>query len=331
MTRSAVAADLSFLAPVAEGLDAVVQRARACVDDTGARVHERLNGSHLAGGKGLRAAVTLLAEAALRPGPSSLAAIDCAAALEMIHGATLVHDDILDGARVRRGFPALYEIWGVQTAVLSGDLLLAKAFGLLTALEDPLPARVVSRTAQELCEGEIEEITWRGIVDVSVADALGVIEAKTASLYGVAAEIGGACAGADAPQRAHLREAGLAIGRAFQITDDCLDVVCDEAQTGKPTGQDLGEGLLTLPWVFVREHLDASDRAAFDATFLDADDAGRNESMRAAWDPAPGVERSIEMAGRELARAEEIWAGLPTGAGRDGLMALGAFIRFRTR
>ncbi len=201
-------------------------------------------GAHLllAGGKRLRPLIAALAGRATGADPALALAVGCAA--ELIHTATLYHDDVVDDGRVRRGRPAARMVFGNGIVVLVGDFCLARALETV-ALTGSLPlVQSLAATVTEMAEGEVAQLERAGNAEVTTAEYFDVIDRKTASLIAWCARVGGA---APPPADAALARFGRAVGRAFQIADDILDCAGAESVTGKSVGHDLKEGKLTLP------------------------------------------------------------------------------------
>lgn len=198
-----------------------------------------------AGGKRIRPLFVLMCS---RFGDENEAwVIPLAAAVELIHMATLVHDDVIDGAQTRRGRPTVSEQWGHLAAMYAGDFLLGRALGLLTQIPNTQIHQELSAAIVRMCEGEIEQIedfyNWRQ----SSRRYLRRVERKTALLISVSCSLGAVAAGAPDAQVHVLRRFGYYTGMAYQITDDVLDFVADTEMVGKPVGGDLRQGNLTLP------------------------------------------------------------------------------------
>ena len=203
--------------------------------------------SYAIGGRGkrLRPLVALLSGGAtgeIKPGH-----IDLAVIIELIHVATLVHDDIMDEADRRRGQPTVNARWGNSLSVLLGDCLFAHALNLSTGFDEPDISRAIARTASEVCSGEMIQTQRRFDLQLRVEDYLRIVEMKTGSLFAVAAELAAKLSGAEPATVAMLQRYGLRIGTAYQIYDDCLDLAGTEARTGKTLGTDLRKGKFTLP------------------------------------------------------------------------------------
>jgi geranylgeranyl pyrophosphate synthase len=250
----------------AESVNAIVEAAGPHVPVLLASVEERLAelaSSHgpvlaehagatiAAGGKRLRPLLVLLAAGHEPDDPRELVA--CAAAVELVHSATLVHDDVLDAAALRRGLPTVWSQGGRALAIATGDLLFSRAFAQLAAVGTLHSVRALSRATSALAEGELlqREDAWNAAV--AVDRYLYRCELKTARLFEAACELGALAAGADDALVAGLGAFGLRIGLAFQLLDDVLDVSGSAAHTGKHRGTDLLDGTVTLPLILARQ------------------------------------------------------------------------------
>ncbi len=196
-------------------------------------------------GKRLRPALALLSAGAT--GEISERHQALAVILELVHLATLVHDDILDGAEIRRDQPTANSRWGSTISVLLGDCLFARALELATHFDDAEISRRIARASSAVCTGEILQTQRRFDLNLGVPEYYRIIELKTAALFGAAAELGACLNHVDASVAASLKAYGLKIGIAYQVYDDLLDLAGDEAVVGKTLGTDLKKGKLTLP------------------------------------------------------------------------------------
>lgn len=177
------------------------------------------------------------------------------ACVEMIHMATLIHDDVIDEAPTRRGKPTANEIWGNTSAILSGDVLLSKAMEILAEDGDLEIIRSVSRAVVEMAEGEVRELGTRGQFELETEQHFEILMAKTARFMGACCRVGAMVAGGNTDQRAALTSFGESAGMAFQIADDMLDYRGDHSKTGKVRATDFREGCSTLPLILLRKQL----------------------------------------------------------------------------
>jgi len=200
-------------------------------------------------GKMLRPALVILSYRALNNGLCRKAVADevvrVAAIVEMIHNATLLHDDVIDEGTKRRGFPTMNCLMGNESAVLLGDFLLSKVFRVCANLK-PAVVRIISAAAERTCGGEIRQITCRGNWQLSEPEYLEIITEKSAALFSGCCQTGAVLADADESQIESLGSFGLNLGVAFQIADDLLDIIGDESKAGKTLGSDTGKSKSTL-------------------------------------------------------------------------------------
>src|SRR5947207_1266062 len=210
-------------------------------------------------GKQLRPALVGLSAGAVCEPDDGLVTV--AVIIEMVHLATLVHDDVMDEAVLRRQQPTIAANWGNQISVLLGDCLFAHALKLAASFPTPEICRAVSAATKTVCSGEILQTHRQRKFHFSREQYFKVLEMKTAELFALSCELGGWLCGATAPERAGLRQFGLALGTAYQIYDDCLDLFGSEVLVGKSLGSDLATGKLTLPVLVALERANACDRA----------------------------------------------------------------------
>ena len=203
------------------------------------------------GGKRLRPIIALVGHKAACSPDVALRSRDkvllVAAAIEMIHTATLIHDDILDGALIRRHIPTMHTHWNAGVSVMAGDVIFTKALDLVTQLDEIEPYRILARATHKTCYGELRQMGTRNQFDLSVDDYLDIVTAKTAALIECSSHIGAWYAGAEAETIEQFRQYGREIGIAFQIVDDVLDLVGDETTMGKTLGTDILYKKPTLP------------------------------------------------------------------------------------
>lgn len=244
---------------VAVSLEPVQRRIEAALGRVSGELRAAAGHLFAAGGKGLRPTLVLLSaeacacDAATRRTPDWEAVHDVAAAAEMIHVASLIHDDIIDEARARRGRPAVNRRFGNHTAVLAGDFLFAAAFGLLSPHAHSGVVTLFTDAIAQMCQGEMMQKDQAYDPNVTEPQYTARVRGKTAALLAACCESGARLAGADEPACEALRGFGLNLGLAFQIIDDILDFEGDEERMGKPAGTDLLQGNLTLPVIRLLE------------------------------------------------------------------------------
>lgn len=245
-------------------------------------------------------------------------AVDAAIALELIHSATLLHDDIIDAGMLRRGKPSAFARYGPAASLVAGDFLFCRAFELCGRFEERL-VRTAARACIRLTEGEVMEGRMRRNVAADLADYIEVITRKTASLFAAGGQVASDLAGADAATIAAMERLGLAVGLAFQMVDDLLDILGPEEKIGKPVGSDLRAGIVSLP-VVLGMRASAELRQIFGGRgALEGETLARAlEIMRAP----EIVARGREMAAKQVAQARRMLAGLDPSAYRDNLAAL---------
>ncbi len=194
--------------------------------------------------------------------------VNAAVIIEMVHLATLVHDDVMDEASVRRNQPTLASRWSNELAVLLGDCLFAHSLELAASFETPEVCRVVSGATKRVCSGEILQTQSRLQFDLKKDDYFQMLAMKTGELFGLSCDLGAYMSGIKGDKRNALREYGLALGTAYQLYDDCLDLFGTEEQAGKSLGTDLAKGKLTLPIILSLERASATDRRQLERLLL---------------------------------------------------------------
>lgn len=222
------------------------------------------------GGKRIRPALTLIsAQLCGYAGPRH---ISLAAAVEFMHTATLLHDDVVDESKLRRGLATANELFGNKASVLVGDFLLGQAFQLMVADGELKSLKILSDAAAVISKGEVMQLMTEGQPETSVEDYLQVISAKTAVLFAAATELGAVVSGRAEYEDA-LREYGIYVGIAFQLVDDVLDYAADQATLGKSIGDDFAEGKITLPVIIAYEQATREEQEFWQRTL-----AGRDQS-----------------------------------------------------
>lgn len=277
----------------------------------GSQVHPlvREASMHLinAGGKRLRPALVLLSSRAGSPGHRST---DLgAAAIELVHIATLYHDDVIDETEIRRGVPTVHEKWSVEVAVLSGDYLFARGCALGAEAGGEVPG-ILARAIGDVCQGQIVETAALNEPARPVDQFIDTIRLKTAALFRSACELGAATSGANDEHRSALTRYGENLGLAFQIIDDLLDVVGDPEITGKRVGSDLREGVLTMPFLLAARRSDAV------RTQLGSGEKSLEVLLPALYETG-ALADTVDAALDYGTAAKEALGGLPAGEWRD--------------
>ncbi|MCG3177788.1 MAG: Heptaprenyl diphosphate synthase component 2 [Phycisphaerae bacterium] len=279
-------------------------------------------------GKMLRPALLLLTARAT--GGVKDIHLGLSAVLEMFHLATLIHDDILDEAGTRRQVDTINSRWGNESAVMLGDWLISHAYHLATRQGSPWASLEISQTSHRVCEGELMQLARRGRLDLSVEDYLRLIELKTATLTGLAARLGAHFNDVAAPVESACLEYGTALGMAFQITDDVLDLVGDEVEVGKTLGSDLAKGKATLPLIQCLNNGHAREAARL--RDLLADPACCNTSAVRRLLADAGCIASAEAVARDYVQAAKSAAdALPAGEACTALKLVADFVLVRSR
>jgi octaprenyl-diphosphate synthase len=221
------------------------------------------------GGKRLRPMLTIAA--AKLAGYSGEGHVRLAAAVEFMHTATLLHDDVVDESDVRRGKSTARRVWGNQASVLVGDFLLGQAFRMMVDVGSLPALRILSNAAAVIAEGEVMQLITAKNTETTEDDYLAVIDAKTAALFAAAAEVGAVIAARPKSEAAALRSYGRNLGLAFQLVDDALDYAGDPSALGKSVGDDFREGKITLPVVLCYRRGNAAERAFWHRTLQHGD------------------------------------------------------------
>src|SRR3989475_4193255 len=220
-----------------------------------------------AGGKRLRPSLLLLSSKLIGDGGES--AIRLGAVVEMIHAATLVHDDVIDAAQTRRGRPSTNVQWGNHTCVLAGDWLYMQAFQIALRERNFHVLDLLIGLTQMMVEGELLQLERIGRIDVTEADCMELVDRKTACLFSACARLGAMAGHTDAHAQEKLGEYAWNLGMAFQLVDDVLDFTAREKTLGKPVGGDLREGKVTLPLVYALERATAEERRSVECVLAD--------------------------------------------------------------
>jgi len=273
------------------------------------------------GGKRLRPALVLLSCRLFGPQPESAIAI--AAAVEMVHGASLIHDDVIDNTDVRRGQPTMNALTGNRIAVLLGDLLLCQALLAVAELDRVNLVQVVSQAVADMTAGQILELRYQGNVDTNVDQYLRMIEGKTAALMEAGCRLGALINQAGPEQVEACGNFGRNLGMAFQISDDVLDIWGDPDKLGKPTGNDLRERKYTLPFLYAYQQSQKPQRNLVRQLLTkDTLDAGAMQALVQWMDQNQSRENALQLASQYIEEARQALRRTPEGPTRGSLEEL---------
>ena len=330
-SRSGIATSASSLGPLAR----VAQLVQPQLDEVETRIVQQaaafdpdIEGyvTYAVGGRGkrLRPLLALLAGGAT--GKINSGHVDLAVIVELIHIATLVHDDIMDEAERRRGQPTLNARWGNSLSVLLGDCLFAHALNLSTNFENADISRAIARAAREICSGEMIQTQRRFDLKLQVEDYLRIVEKKTGSLFAAAAELAALISEADSNVIETFKNFGIQIGTAYQIYDDCLDLAGSETATGKTLGTDLRKGKFTLPVLIFLQSASDFERERCCRLVLEERIEEMTELLRIG--ATNGALNESIAAGSDLIReAQTVLDGMVANPYTDALFALGDALR----
>ena len=313
-----------ILGLVAEELQRVDRRIGEALAAESASVARLMEHVAQFGGKRLRPAVVALIARAL--GRFTEEHVTVGAAVELVHLASLVHDDVLDGATTRRKVPTVHSVHGTHAAILLGDMIYARAFTLVSELDDRQASRWLAETSSDLCCGEIEQNLARGRLDLPLEEYLHIIEQKTASLYAAACYLAARYAGAGEADAQRLHEYGNRLGVAFQVIDDCLDLAGEEERVGKSLGTDLERCKLTLPLMHLRDRLSDGELQEFERLLVEPDVPDRRKRLFERFDLGPDLEHARNYALRQVERAISCLDPLRPCPETEALRRLGALV-----
>jgi octaprenyl-diphosphate synthase len=315
LPRSGVAAFRLINDELGEVKELINEQLLCCPDEIGVvRLVEHLNSC---GGKMIRPGLVLLAGGAV--GKITGQHIRIAAIMEMIHNATLLHDDVIDEGQRRRGRATVNSLWGNESAVLLGDFLLSKVFKMCTDLE-PEVAKIIATAAARTCEGELRQIAQRENWQLNETEYIGIITEKSAALFSSCCYLGGFLGGAGEIEVRMLSDFGLNLGIAFQITDDLLDIIGDEVKTGKTLGSDVDKNKLTLAVIHLLGVMDEKGRSTVINSLCNK--AGMVEMLRLSG----SLEYAYSKAQEFVAKAIAPLAGLRESDAKEALIETARFI-----
>lgn len=279
-----------------------------------------------AGGKRLRPVFVLMGGQFGRYDLDKLKRI--AIPLELIHSASLVHDDVIDDAETRRGMPTVKAKWDNQIAMYTGDYIYAKALALVAELPNPLIHRILSRALVEMSIGEMEQIRDFFNADQSVRHYLRRIRRKTALLIAISCQLGALAADAGPDVSRLLYNYGYNVGMAFQIRDDLLDLSGTEKQIGKPPGSDMRQGNITLPVIYTLEDKAVREELLRELQYVREGPGGSQRALELVLQ-GDGIRRAEDLAARYMNKALDALAGLPDNKTKRSLREIAFFVTGR--
>jgi heptaprenyl diphosphate synthase len=314
----AVAESSTIAAPIRAELCVAEEKLLRLLDSNEALISEICHYLVDSGGKRLRPSFMLLVYRACGGADTKLDdAVDAAIALELIHSATLLHDDIIDCGMLRRGKPSAYARYGLAPSLVAGDYLFCRAFELCGRFEERL-VHTAARACIQLTEGEVMEGRMRHRTSANLADYIATITRKTASLFSAGGRVAADLAGATRTTIDEMEQLGRAVGLAFQMIDDLLDILGPEERIGKPVGSDLRLGIMSLPVV-----LGLNSNPELQTLLNDDSIEGQAlERVLSLLRQPELVERARAMAAEQVAAACELLKRLPPSVYRDSLAAL---------
>jgi octaprenyl-diphosphate synthase len=272
-----------------------------------------------AGGKRLRPAFVAIGAMATGKDYDEQWVVEVGASMEMIHMATLIHDDVIDNSSTRRGRPTAAALFGNRASILSGDALLAKATVLISSKGQVDLINLLCQAVLDMAEGEVKEVEVRGDLSLHESTHFEILRLKTASFIAACCEAGGVIANATQESKNALRVYGNHVGLAFQLVDDLLDYRGDLSKTGKPIGADFREGQATLPLIYLREELNQKEHELLKARFGEAVSL-EEIRMICNWMASRGVfQRCEAVAMDHVRKAMDAAERLPNPAARDVL------------
>ena len=283
------------------------------------------------GGKRVRPALTILSNYAVGGDGSRYNSIRMATVMEFLHTATLVHDDVIDKSETRRDRPTVNAIYGNETAVLMGDWLYSSAFETSLAERSFPILDILTAVTRKMTEGELLQLTLLSRTDGTEAEYLNVLQRKTAYLFSACCEVGAILGGASETEQAALRDYGLSLGTAFQLTDDLLDFTATDDVLGKAAGVDLLAGKVTLPLIYLMDG-EPSSRDMIDHVIREAsyENVSRAELL-AAVERAGGLDRARARADQFAEAARASLENLPESDYCDALRAIPTYVLERER
>jgi len=321
-------------APRPPSLDALYQLISADLKEVDATILGRVSqeapmihdvAKHIiaSGGKRIRPAITLIS--AQLCGYSGKQHINLAAAVELLHTATLLHDDVVDESDLRRGLPTANDVFGNKASILVGDFLLSQAFQLMAGDGDITSLSLLADASAIISQGEVLQLMHQGNIDVTEEDYRAILMAKTAALFSCASELGAVIAKQE-NRRENLRAYGTSIGMAFQLVDDALDYSADEKTLGKTVGDDFREGKITMPVLLAYRDGSAEEKKFWERTMSDHEQTPDDLSLATAYlQGHQAITRTLAIAKTEAETAKKALSIFPDSPAKSAMEDLADF------
>jgi octaprenyl-diphosphate synthase len=281
-------------------------------------------GMHLikSGGKRLRPILVLLSARAC--GYLGSKHVQLATVIEFIHTATLLHDDVVDGARLRRGSATANELWDNKAAILVGDFLYSRAFQLMVQVSKPKVMEIIANTTNIMANGEVMQLMHQKDAATNEMRYLHMIRCKTAKLFEAAAQIGAVIADSEQHIETAIAQFGLHLGTAYQLIDDLLDYNAKEAEFGKVIGKDCAEGKITMPLIYLLKHGTATQKQLIDNAIKD--NIYDFPAIQQALDISGALQYTQNFAKREISLAKQALSELPHSEFKEAILQLADYL-----
>ncbi|MCS6777235.1 MAG: polyprenyl synthetase family protein [Chloroherpetonaceae bacterium] len=323
---------IAFLEYVRPDLEAIEDRLNTELGSDVRSVYDLSRYVLHAGGKRLRPAMVALSARAVNADPDAARIATVGAAVELVHMATLIHDDVVDNTATRRGKPTANAVFGNGVAVLCGDYILARAMRLLAVDGDLRVIRTVSDITIEMSEGEVMEIAATGRSTLSLAEYLEILRKKTATFVEGCCRCGAILGNAEEPIESCLAQYGYHLGMAFQLADDLLDYIGDPHITGKPCGSDLREGRATMPFLLALDRAGRQEREQLIAAFGNPELPDQEfVAVRDILSRYGTFDQTRDTARQHVEKASEALCLLPPSMARDCFSLLTEYVVERDR
>lgn len=313
---------LSLYADFRKDLEYIEKELELSVDSSSPAIRDASLHLLRAGGKRIRPVFVILASKFGNYTLENVAKV--AVSLELVHMASLVHDDVIDNSNMRRGMETVKAKWNNRIAMYAGDYIFSRALVSISEIEMQAAHELLAHTMLEICQGEIIQIEHQREVNQTMRDYLRRIKRKTALLLSSSCELGALVSGADEQTVRRLRRYGYFAGMSFQITDDILDIVSTDEKLGKPAGSDLLNGHITLPVLFIKD--DAQFKPYMERAFEGTLTEQERESMLLYIKQSGAIQKAEEISDLYLEKALSEIRDLPSGKSKKALQQIAAFI-----